>query len=114
MIPSNCDERCINSTIINRAYYSAYSLCALWLEDVKKFRITRLVDFSENEKTISEHKQVRNALFNFGEKIVELELYNLAKLRNKADYDLFTDLTSKDVSDAIHHMENIFNHLKFE
>lgn len=42
------------------------------------------------------------------------ELYELSGLRKKADYDPFLDLTPKDVSDAIGHMEKIFNHLKFE
>ena len=113
LIPDACDERCINSTIINRAYFSSYLLCELWLEDVKSFKPIPLSNLGADEK-IGEHLQVRNALYNFGEKIMSKELTKLAKLRKKADYDPFRDLTQNDVSDAIHHMERIFNHLKFE
>lgn len=67
----------------------------------------------DDEEKVSEHLQVRNALFNFGEKSMDLKLSKLAQLRKTADYDSFRDLTQENVSDAIDYMENIFNHLKF-
>ena len=41
------------------------------------------------------------------------ELSKLAKLRRKADYNPFSDITLDEVNEAVHHMEKIFNHLKF-
>lgn len=114
LLPENCDERCINASIINRAYYSAYLYCTLWLEDIKKFKIKHPWEFNDNEKQIGEHKQVREALRIFGEKNIQSELNDLFDLRIKADYEPFIDITPEEVSDAIHHMEKIFNHLKFE
>ncbi len=113
LIPKNCDERCINATIINRAYYSAFLLCVLWLED-KKFKILKPWDFSEDEKYISEHKQVRNALYNFNEKKIGSNLTKLFKLRKKADYNPFSEITLSEVKDAINHMKIIFNDLEFD
>lgn len=114
IIPKGCDARCVNSTIINRAYFSSYLFCKLWLDYVKNFRPTPIWAFDNNEKRINEHTQVRNALHNFGKETQSSELSKLAKLRKKADYNPFLDLTPKDVSNAIEHMEKIFNHLKFE
>ena len=114
LVPKNCDERCVNASIINRAYYSAYLYCQLWLEDVKKFKVKAPWNFENKKQTISEHKQVRRALFNFGEKKVKSELTKLSKLRKKADYDPFVDISQKEVYDAIEHMKNIFKLLKFE
>lgn len=113
LIPEGCDDWCIFSTIINRAYFSSYLFCVLWLDYVKKFKPIPVTKLDPDER-ISEHLQVRNALYNFGEKQVKYELSKLANLRQKADYDPFSDLTSKDVSDAIQHMEKIFNHLNFK
>ena len=67
----------------------------------------------DETERISEHLQVRNALHNFGEKRVSYELTKLANLRKKADYEPYKDLTPQDISNAINHMEKIFNHLKF-
>lgn len=114
LIPENCDEWCINATIINRAYYSAYLYCALWLEDNKNFKIKHPWDFTGDETRIGEHKQIREALDNYGKEKMKTELYRLFKLRKKADYEPFTDITSKEVTDAIHHMEKIIKHLKFD
>ena len=114
LIPPECDDRCINSTIINRAYFSSYLFCELWLDYVKNFRPIPLNGFGIGEERISEHVQVRNALFNLGEKRIEEKLSKLANLRKKADYDPFTDLTPQDVSDAVGYMNSIFNHLKFD
>ena len=113
LIPEGCDDWCIYSTIINRAYFSSFLFSELWLEYVKNFKPISVMDLDPNER-ISEHLQVRNALYNFGQKQVKYELSKLARLRKKADYDPFSDLTPEDVSNAIHHMEKIFDHLKFE
>ena len=112
LVPDGCDPRCINSTIINRGYFSSYLYCLLWLEDVKKFKPTPVVELEPDER-ISEHQQVRNALSNFGEGRMTEELSKLAKLRRKADYNPFSDITLDEVNEAVHHMEKIFNHLKF-
>lgn len=105
LVPENCDSRCVDATIINRAYFSSYLYCSLWLEDVKKFKPIHINEYEDDQK-ISEHQQVRNALYNFGEQRVKRELFQLAQLRKKADYDPFHDLTPTDVNDAINHMEN--------
>ena len=114
LIPNNCDDRCINSTIINRAYFSSYLFCVLWLEYVKNFRPMPLNGFKSKEERISEHVQVRNALKDFGKKTIGYKLSKLSELRKKADYDPYVDLTPNDVSDAVNHMEQIFDRLKFE
>ena len=114
LIPENCDEWCVNASIINRAYYSAYLYCKLWLDYVKKFKVTPPWEIKDQTKRIGEHKQVRKALSDFGEKNMKTELTDLFELRIKADYNPFIDITSQEVTDAIHHMEKIFNHLKIE
>ena len=113
LIPKNCDEWCVNASIINRAYYSAYLYCQLWLEDVKKFKVKSPWHF-ENKNGISEHKQVRKALKKFGKRNTQTELNDLATLRKKADYEPFRDISPKEVDEAIEHMENIFKQLKFQ
>lgn len=113
IIPKNCDERGINATIINRAYFSSYSFCELCLEYEKNFKTIKPWEFKENEEKISEHKQVRNALFQFGEKKMEEKLNKLAFLRKKADYEPFTDISQNEVDTAIKNMKLIFNQLKF-
>lgn len=114
IVPENCDERCVNSTIINRAYFSSYLLCELWLDYEKQFKTVKTWEFDEDEEIISEHKQVRNALYNYGEKKIKTELSKLASLRKKADYDPFRDITPNEVRDAITHMKKIFNNLTFK
>lgn len=113
LVPEGCDNRCINSTIINRAYFSSYLYCRLWLDYVKNFQVIPIREFGDDEEKVSEHLQVRNALFNFGEKTMEANLSKLSRLRKIADYDPFRDLTPTDVSNAIDYMEKIFNHLEF-
>ncbi|MBE6502655.1 MAG: hypothetical protein E7Z79_09495 [Methanobrevibacter thaueri] len=66
------------------------------------------------KNAFGEHKQVRNALYDFGEEDSKTSLKKLAELRNKADYHPDTKLTSKDLTHAINHMEKIFNNLKFD
>ena len=114
LIPKNCDEWCVNASIINRAYYSSYQYCELWLDYVNQFKVKHAWEFENDDERISEHKQIREALKDHGEKNMKTELFNLFKLRIKADYNPFMDITSEEVNNAIHHMEKIFNHLKFD
>ena len=114
LLPQSCDERCVNATIINRSYYSAYLYCLLWLEDMKKFKPLSSWEFDEDEQKISKHKQVINALYNFNEPEMGSKLHRLFNLRHKADYEPFTDIAPEEVSDSIKNMEKIFNHLKFD
>ncbi|MBR1610408.1 MAG: hypothetical protein IJ672_02820, partial [Methanobrevibacter sp.] len=72
-------------------------------------------EFQEGEKVISEHKQVRMALSeNYNQEDLGYILGKLASLRKKADYEPFVDITNKEVSDAIGHMEKIITTLKFQ
>ena len=114
IVPENCNERCVNQTIINRAYFSSYLFCELWLDYEKQFKTLKPWEFDEDEERISEHKQIRNALYNIGEKNTESELNKLALLRRKADYEPFIDITPDEVQEAIAHMEKIFNNLTFQ
>ena len=63
---------------------------------------------------MGEHKQVRKALYQFGQKNVQKELSELGILRNKADYNPFSDISPKEVKDAIEHMNEIFKQLEFQ
>jgi len=83
LVPENCDEWCVNASIINRAYYSSYLYCELWLDYMKKFKIKHPWEFDDNERRIGEHKQVRKALSDFGEKNMKTELEKLFFLRKK-------------------------------
>ena len=65
LLPKNCNERCVDATIINRAYYSSYLYCQLWLEKVHGFKVKHPWEFKNGEKRIGEHKQVRNALYDW-------------------------------------------------
>lgn len=112
--PENCDEWCVNATIVNRAYYSSLLYCELWLEDVKDFKPKAPWDFKKDEEGMGEHKQVRKALYRFGQKTAQKELSNLASLRNKADYNPFTNISPEEVDEAIEHMERIFKQLEFQ
>ena len=113
LLPENCDMRCVNSTIINKAYYSSFLFCELWLDYEKKFKPLKPWEFDDEDEKISEHKQIRNALYNFDEDKMGSKLNDLFKLRRKADYDPFMDISQNEVEDAIKYMKTIFNNLKF-
>ena len=81
---------------------------------MKGFQVKAPWDFEDDEEQIGEHKQVREALKDFGEKNMKTELEKLFYMRQKADYDPFIDIEPKEVTDAIHHMEKIFNHLEIK
>ena len=107
-------ERAVNSTIISRAYYSAYSYTCLWLEDQHDFKFKQKWEFKEEGKEyISEHAQVRIKLEELNCFKVKDNLYELFKLREKADYSMNIPLTEKNIKESLYHMELIFNELKF-
>ena len=114
LLRENCDERCVNATIITRAYYSSYLYCELWLKKMKQFKTKHPWEFKPEERIVGEHKQVRDALLEFGEENMRDELKELASLRRTADYKPYRKITSQDVNESIEHMKTIFNHLKFE
>ena len=95
IVPKNCDEWCVNATIINRAYYSSYLYCLLWLKKIKRFEPKPPWTFEKKEKRIGEHKQVRDALYDFGEEDIKKELSDLASLRKRLITNLFMILVQK-------------------
>ena len=90
IVPENADMRCVKSTIINRAYYSSYSLASEWLNYNFDFQILKY----EKEDT-------------------NLYLGRLKNLRTKADYHLESKIYDDEVEDALVYMKRIFNDLKF-
>ena len=81
LLPKNCNERCVDATIINRAYYSSYLYCQLWLEKVLGFKVKHPWEFKNGEKRIGEHKQVRNALYDFGEEDSKTSLKKIGRIK---------------------------------
>ena len=57
--------------------------CLLWLGGVKNFRPTPVLEL-DSEERVSEHQQVRSALFDFGEKRTKEDLSKLVNLRKKS------------------------------
>lgn len=112
LIPENCDNRCVFSTIINRCYYSAYLYASLWLQDVYKFKPRSKEDFCKGE-FITEHIQVQHKLADVNQYSVKNKLYELFDLRKKADYHPFYDISKDELDDAVYLMEQIFKTLKF-
>ena len=107
-------KRAVNSTIINRAYYSTYSLAKLWLEE-RGFKPKQKWEFEEEGKEyITEHIQVRDCLKEYKKKKASDNLYALHNLRKKADYMLFSPLAEEEIDDALNYMKNIFDELKFK
>lgn len=113
LVPKNCDNRCVFSTIINRCYYSAYLYASLWLQEVYNFKPLSKEDFDE-DKFITEHGQVRNKLWDVNQYSVRNKLFELSDLRKKADYEPFQDISEEELDDAIELMEQIFETLKFD
>ncbi len=107
-------KRAVNGTIINRAYYSAYSYALLWLEE-HKFKPKQKWEYEEEGKEYrTEHRQVRDTLKRHKLEKASDELFELHKLRKKADYKLFIPLTEEDTIKAVRYMNNIFDELKFK
>ena len=98
LVPENADMRCVKSTIINRAYYSSYSLASEWLNYNFDFQIK---------------PQVLKALLKYEKEDTNLYLGRLKNLRTKADYHLESKIYDDEVEDALVYMKRIFNDLKF-
>lgn len=113
LIPDNCDSRCIYSTIINRAYYSAYSCSLLWLEDNFGFKLKGKSDFNNVEDFQTEHKQVILELKKVGKFVLSDELRQLKRLRKIADYEPLSPLTLKEVQESIDLMKDILSDTLF-
>ena len=107
-------KRAVNGTIVNRAYYSSYSYALLWLED-HDFKPKQKWEYEmEGKEYVSEHRQVRECLKNKEKYNVSQDLFDLHRLRKKADYKLMKPLTEEDAKKAMEYMENIFSELKFK
>lgn len=107
-------KRAVNGTIINRAYYCSYSYALLWLEE-HRFKPKKKWEYEmEGEDFKTEHRQVRDLLKMFNKENASDDLFELHKLRKKADYKLYNPLTEEDTKNAMKHMENIFDELKFK
>ena len=111
LIPEKCNCRCVYSTIINRCYYSSYLYSLEWLFEKFGFKPRPPEDFDKNERFITEHKQVRDALKEKNFPAISYELADLAILRKKADYDSFSDISDDELSDAMESMRIIFEKL---
>ena len=113
LIPEKCNCRCVYSTIINRCYYSSYLYSLEWLFEKFGFKPRPPEDFDKNERFITEHKQVWDALKEKNFSAISYELADLAILRKKADYDPFLDISDDELSDAMESMGIIFEKLSF-
>ncbi len=115
LIPDSCDDRCINSTIINRSYYSAYSYSSLWLNNKYNFKVKKSWDFiNDNEQYKSEHRQVIDELKYKKQFTCSNKLMECKRIRNIADYEMFHDITDKDVENCFKNMEYVIKKLKLE
>lgn len=113
LIKGNISSRSVYATIINRAYYSAYSYTLFWLEENYSFRFKSNNYYSAiGEKPVSKHKQVRKEL-KFKNSSSSFLLQKLFNLRIIADYKLNEDLTRDDVNDAIEMMDDVVKSLNF-
>ena len=113
IVPENADMRCVKSTIINRAYYSSYSLASEWLNYNFDFQIKPPKKFKNNRYFVSGHIQVLKALLKYEKEDTNLYLGRLKNLRTKADYHLESKIYDDEVEDALVYMKRIFNDLKF-
>ncbi len=115
-VKPDIESRAVDSTIINRAYYSAYSYALLWLEEeISGFRLKQKWEYkAEGKEYVSEHRQVRDCLIKYEKMKASKNLYELHRLRKKADYKLFNPLTEEEINNSIKYMENVLNELKFE
>lgn len=107
-------KRSVDSTIVNRAYYSAYSYAYIWLVEKHGFKPKEKWEFEEyGEKFITEHTQVRKELYKLDLHKISNYLYELSNLRKKADYQLFAPLTDEDIQKSVDYMNMIFDELNF-
>ncbi|MDO5850808.1 MAG: hypothetical protein Q4P14_06280 [Methanobacteriaceae archaeon] len=84
LIVGNISYRSVYATIINRAYYSAYSFALLWLKKMHFFSFKSIDYFRANNLNyVTEHKQVRNGLKEYNLDICSNLLFQLHNLRKK-------------------------------
>ena len=107
------EKQAIYRTIINRTYYSSYSIAEAWLFNNHGITILSPKQLKqENKEYISVHSQVRKHLEDLGHKKITSKLFSLQDLRSKADYELYPNLNEDDIEQAIEIMEDIVNKLK--
>ena len=84
-------------------------------KEISGFKLKQKWEYeAEGKKYVSEHRQVRDCLIKYEKMKASKNLYELHRLRKKADYKLFNPLTEKEINDSIKYMENVLNELKFE
>ncbi len=112
MLPKNCNNRCVYSTIINRCYYSSYLYVLEWLFEKYKFKPLSKNSFDNTDEFVTEHKQVRDELKDVNYNNISTNLFDLFILRKKADYDPFSAISDNELDRAMCLMERIFQTLK--
>lgn len=112
MVPKNCNNRCVYSTIINRCYYSSYLYAQEWLFEKYNFEPLLKSNFDNNNEFITEHKQVRNKFKGINHDKISTDLFDLSTLRKKADYNPFSPISDDELNKAMGLMEHIFQTLK--
>ena len=113
MVPKNCDNRCVYSTIINRCYYSSYLYALEWLFEKHGFKPLSKSEWDDG-KFVTEHGQVRLMFKEIEEKDIALSLFKLLNLRKKADYEPFSNISDGELNKAMGIMESIFQNLDFD
>ena len=113
MVPKNCDNRCVYSTIINRCYYSSYLYALEWLFEKHGFKPLSKSEWGDDD-FVTEHKQVRLMFSDLKENNVGISLLNLFYLRKKADYEPFSNISDDELNKAMGIMESIFQNLDFD
>ncbi len=107
------DNQAIYRTIINRAYYSSYSIAEAWLFNNHGVKIYSPKQLKQaNQPIISVHSQVRKHLEDFKHKKITSKLFDLQELRGKADYTLYPTLNEEDLEQAIELMKYIVDKMK--
>lgn len=108
-----CNKQIIYRTLINRAYYSSYSIAEAWLLNNHGKSIISPKKFKQRGKKIkSVHAQVRILLEEFNHKKISSKLMRLQELRGKADYELYHYLSDDELNEAIKLMKYVVNNLK--
>ena len=91
LIPKNCDNRCVYSTIINRCYYSSYLYASEWLEEKHNFKPLSKWEYGDDD-FVTEHNQVIEKFRYLHLFKVNKYMWDLITLRKKADYEPFSPI----------------------
>ena len=113
MVPKNCDNRCVYSTIINRCYYSSYLYALEWLFEKHGFKPLSRSEWGDDD-FVTEHSQVRLMFRELEQRNVGISLFDLFYLRKKADYEPFSNISDDELNEAMEIMESIFKDLDFD